>query len=360
MADFSLGTAELGTAVNMSGLNTGLSEAKALSKSELESAASGGLGVFQSVFVVGLGNLVAQGISSLSGALTSMFSTMIKEAEDAERTQAQLGAVLQSTGGKAGVTAQMANELAASIQKTSTVSDDAVIAGENMLLTFTGIGKDVFPQATHTMVDMATAMNGGMTPSAEQLSKTAIMLGKALQDPEKGASALRKVGVALTDQQVEQIKTFNPSGDTMKAQKLILNELSTEFGGSAAAATHTYSGAMEMLKNTFLDVAENAGGPLINSLHGFADVLSSPVIINAVAGIANVLSGALASAIDFVSGLLPSLIQGWLDIQPAVQGAGKYYRASARCSAIWLAKQAAGAPTSSTHWPAASWLAYRS
>ena len=52
-------------------------------------------------------------------------------------------------------------------------------------------------------------MNGGMTPSAEQLSKTAIMLGKALQDPEKGATALRKVGVALTDQQVEQIKAFN-------------------------------------------------------------------------------------------------------------------------------------------------------
>ena len=52
-----------------------------------------------------------------------------------------------------------------------------------MLLTFTNIGKDVFPQATSTLVDMATAMNNGVTPSAEALSAQAIQLGKALNDP---------------------------------------------------------------------------------------------------------------------------------------------------------------------------------
>jgi hypothetical protein len=45
------------------------------------------------------------------------------------------------------------------------------------------------------------------------MSKTAIMLGKALNDSEKGAMALRKVGVARTDQQVDQIKALNTSGD---------------------------------------------------------------------------------------------------------------------------------------------------
>ena len=62
-----------------------------------------------------------------------------------------------------------------------------------MLLTFTNIGKDVFPKATETMLDMATAMNSGMTPSAEQLKGVSIQLGKALNDPVEGISALSRV-----------------------------------------------------------------------------------------------------------------------------------------------------------------------
>lgn len=62
-----------------------------------------------------------------------------------------------------------------------------------MLLTFTNIGKDTFPKATETLLDMATAMNGGMAPSAEALSAQAIQLGKALNDPIKGISALSRV-----------------------------------------------------------------------------------------------------------------------------------------------------------------------
>lgn len=78
-------------------------------------------------------------------------------------------------------------------------------------------------------LDMATAMNGGLKPSAEQLSNQAIQLGKALNDPIIGMGALRKVGVAFTEAQKEQIKTLQESGDLMGAQKIILNELGNEF-----------------------------------------------------------------------------------------------------------------------------------
>jgi hypothetical protein len=59
------------------------------------------MGIFGGILSVGIGNLVTQGINVLSGAITGMFGTMIEEAQSAERTQAQLGAVLESTGGKA-------------------------------------------------------------------------------------------------------------------------------------------------------------------------------------------------------------------------------------------------------------------
>lgn len=99
-----------------------------------------------------------------------------------------------------------------------------------MLLTFTNIGKDVFPDATSTMLDMATAMNGGLTPSAEQLKGTSIQLGKALNDPISGISALSKVGVTFTEQQKKQIEAMVQAGDAAGAQKLILAELGREFG----------------------------------------------------------------------------------------------------------------------------------
>ncbi len=72
---------------------------------------------------------------------------------------------------------------------------------------------------------MATAMNGGATPSAEALSAQAIQLGKALNNPIEGISALSRVGVAFTDEQKEQIKVLQESGDIMGAQGIILKEL---------------------------------------------------------------------------------------------------------------------------------------
>ena len=44
------------------------------------------------------------------------------------------------------------------------IDDEAIQNAQNMLLTFTNIGKNIFPQATQAVLDMATAMNGGATP----------------------------------------------------------------------------------------------------------------------------------------------------------------------------------------------------
>lgn len=75
-----------------------------------------------------------------------------------------------------------------------------------MLLTFTNIGGEVFPKATETLLDMATAMSGGMTPGAEALTSQAIQLGKALNDPINGITALTRVGVTFTEGQKNMIE----------------------------------------------------------------------------------------------------------------------------------------------------------
>ena len=180
----------------------------------------------------------------------------IKAAEEHENAVAQLNAVIKSTGGAAGITAQAAIDLSEKMQNLTTFDNDAVLATENLLMTFTAIGKDTMPQATQTVLDMATALG-------EDTKSAAIQLGKALQDPILGVTALRKVGVNFSQDQLAVIKNLVDTGQSAKAQQLILGELNREFGGSAAAAAETYAGKQKQLANQISDVQKTIGQALL-------------------------------------------------------------------------------------------------
>ena len=132
------------------------------------------------------------------------------------------------------------------------------------LLTFKGIrnevgkGNKIFDQATGIMADMSVALGQDTTTSAMQL-------GKALNDPIKGMTALRRVGVTFTEAQEKQIK-LQESGDTMGAQKIILRELRDEFGGSAKAAGETFGGQINILRERFNNWAGDMVGKAIPML----------------------------------------------------------------------------------------------
>lgn len=213
----------------------------------------------------------------IAGAGVLAIKSFVDAANESERGVAQLNAVLKSTGGIAGVTKEQALGLAGSLQKVTTITDEAILGGENMLLTFTNIGKDVFPQATQTLLDMATAMNNGVTPSAEELSAKAITLGKALNDPTQGLAALSRVGVKFTEEQKKQIETLQKSGNIMAAQKIILGELGREFGGSAQAAAQTFSGKIENLSNRLGEIGEDIGREIIPMLDKFVTAIDGIV-----------------------------------------------------------------------------------
>jgi len=179
-----------------------------------------------------------------------------------EQIGAQTDAVLKSTGNAANTTREKIDALAGKLENLTGAEAESTTQGQNMLLTFTNIrngvgkGNDIFNQATKTMLDMGTAMNGGVVPAGEQLKGTAIQLGKALNDPIKGISALSKVGVTFTAQQKEQIAAMVKSGDTMGAQKVIIAELNKEFGGSAEAFGKTTAGKIAILKHRFGTLTE--------------------------------------------------------------------------------------------------------
>ena len=115
------------------------------------------------------------------------------------------------------------------------------------------------------MADMSVATGQEMTGSA-------LLLGKALNDPIAGLSALTRVGITFTDAQEDQIKALAESGDVMGAQKIILGELEKQFGGSAAALGDTMTGSINKMKNSFEELARNLATaivPLMEALVGW-------------------------------------------------------------------------------------------
>jgi hypothetical protein len=189
----------------------------------------------------------------LSAGIRSVFQEML----EGQKVAAQTDAVLKSTGGVANVTAKHVGVLADQLLRKTGIDDEAIKSTENLLLTFTkirnetGKGNDIFDQATKATVDLSVALD-------QDLKSSAIQVGKALNDPEKGLTALRRVGVAFTNDQQKLVKHLVKTGQTLKAQKLILAELNKEFGGSAAARGRTLAGQWSALR----EEAKNLGAEL--------------------------------------------------------------------------------------------------
>lgn len=209
------------------------------------------------------GKVAVKGGVALTG-LGFAFARLGEEAAEHNKAVGQTDAVLKSTGGAANVTAGQISGMAEKLGKLAVVDDDVIRSGQNLLLTFTNIrnetgkGNDIFDQATLAATDMAAALNGGQV-TAEGLKSANIQLGKALNDPIKGITALSRVGVSFTAEQKAQITAMAESGDIMGAQKLILAELTKEFGGSTKA-TGDNASASQKFSVIMSDLREKIGG----------------------------------------------------------------------------------------------------
>jgi hypothetical protein len=211
----------------------------------------------------GIGSIAAGvfgGGAALAGlsSLTHQLGSVVDEAREAARVGRMTDAVLKSTGGAANVTAGQVSRLAEAISNKTGIDDEQIQSAENLLLTFTNVrnevgkGNDIFNQASQAAIDMSVAL-GTDSKSA------AIQLGKALNDPIKGITALSRAGVSFTKEQKDQIKTLVASGKTLEAQKMILAELGKEFGGAAEAAADP----MQKLDTTVNNLKERIGTALL-------------------------------------------------------------------------------------------------
>lgn len=196
---------------------------------------------FTEGFLPVLGNLKAQvgalgiGLGAISG-----LESLSKSSEILARTES----AIRATGGEANVSAEGLAAYSKELGAITATGSGTIQTAGNLLLRFTdvrnelGAGNDVFDRALGLALDLSVAFE-------RDLSGSAVLLGRALSDPEKGITALRKAGVFLTEQQEKQIKAFQRSGDEIGAQTVLLDALEARVGGTAAAVGETLAGDLD-------------------------------------------------------------------------------------------------------------------
>jgi DNA-binding phage protein len=256
------------------------------------------------------------GLKSALGSLGIAFGatqviSFLKETTELSRIQekavAQVAAGLKSTGGAVGFTLDELKAKASALQKDTLFGDETIMTDlTSVMLTFTNITGKAFDGAQQAALDLSTRMGG-------DLKGAAVQLGKALNDPIQGVTALRRVGVSFTDSQLEQIKTLQESGDLYAAQTIILNEMNKEFEGSAKAAAAA-DGGVTQLANAWGDAKEELGKmlleglkPTIQALKSFFENLSSDDIrafVHQLGTIASVIGKVIKAYAVYRAGLI--------------------------------------------------------
>lgn len=257
-----------------------------------------------------VGKAAAAAMAVAGGAVVAFAAVSLKSLAEIEKLNAQTGAVLESTAGAAGRTMEQILGLADSLEKLTGVEAETIQKGQNVLLTFTKIQGTNFDAATQAALDMSVAMGTDMASAA-------MLVGKALNDPLKGMSALSRAGVQLTAEQKSLVEQMVAVGDVAGAQAILLAELNTQFGGSAEAFGNTFFGALEKVKNSFGTLGEMlvesflpvATTVLQNLNNLFLTIAESPAFLAITEGVAKMVQGIVDGTIG-LSDLTGAVVAG--------------------------------------------------
>lgn len=203
-----------------------------------------------------------------AGALIKFGSDSIAAAENVAQANNRLGQVAESMGIFGSQTEAVTRRLidfAEANELTVAVDAEVIKATQAKLLTFKNLAQTAgemggeFDRATQAALDLAAAGFGSAETNATQL-------GKALQDPIKGITALTRSGVTFTQEERNKIKVMVESGQVLEAQNMILSAIETQVGGTAAATAK----ASDRMRLAFENISEAVGAALLPVFNEFA------------------------------------------------------------------------------------------
>jgi hypothetical protein len=207
-----------------------------------------------------------------AAAVTVKFgASAIKAAEDVATANARLAQINTSMGLFGASTQTVTNRLIkyAEANEIATATDaESIKATQAKLLTFKELALTAdeaggaFDRATMAAIDLAAAGFG-------EAETNAVQLGKALNDPIKGITALGRAGITFTETEKAKIRTLVESNQMLAAQELILVALETQVGGTAVATAN----ASDKIALAFENISKQVGAALLPAFEQAVDEL---------------------------------------------------------------------------------------
>jgi len=203
----------------------------------------------------------AVGIGIAVAGLGAFAASSIKAAEQASTDNARIRQITESMGlygDQIGAVNKQLDEYAKTTARQTGVDLTVIKQTQAKLLTFQDLAvsagqvNGAFERATAAAVDLAAAGFG----EAEQ---NAVQLGKALQDPIKGITALARSGVTFTDVEKDMIAELVRANRTAEAQDLVLKSIERQVGGTARATAN----ASDKMRVSFEQIKVAVGEALL-------------------------------------------------------------------------------------------------
>lgn len=283
--------------------------------------ASGGFTVLKGAIATAAGAAVVGGIYAAGRAMTDFAAGSLAAADEAFKATARLDQIASSIGALdtvLGGSTQRLQDFASDLSMMIGVEDEAIMSSQALLMTFSNVAATsgdlggIFDRATTAAADLAAAGFGSLDSNAK-------MLGKALQNPVRGMTALTRAGVTFSDAQRAQIESMIEANDIAGAQALIMAEVEKQVSGTAAAVATD----ADKMKVAFGELQETIGVALFPVVQEIAKTLTPAIqaLQGPIGQIAATIGGALAQAFQAIAPILPPLATALAAIGQAVAGA---------------------------------------
>jgi hypothetical protein len=196
---------------------------------------------------------------------------MVAAGEAAATSNARIAQINESMGLFGDTTAivnKRITDYAEATARATGIDQNQIKLAQAKLLTFKELAVSAdeaggaFDRATQAAIDMGAAGFGDAATNAVQL-------GKALNDPIKGVTALAKSGVTFTEQEKDKIRTLVESNKLLEAQDMVLKAIEQQVGGTALATAND----SDKMKVAFSQLSESIGLTLLPLFQKFTAIM---------------------------------------------------------------------------------------
>jgi hypothetical protein len=194
--------------------------------------------------------VLSAAFAAAAAAAGAIIYKLVKIGEEANTQNARLANITKQMGlfgGEAGKVSERLSKFAEAQARLTGTDNAAIKQTQAKLMTFRELAETAdevggsFDRATVAALDMAAAGFGSATENAVQL-------GKALNDPIRGVTALARSGITFTEQERQKIAALVESNRMLEAQDMILSAIEKQVSKTAQATANATDKLAEMRK----------------------------------------------------------------------------------------------------------------